>query len=85
MTNEQKRINYANYVESRIPFDEPLLSYKEFVESLIADDSRIEDFQEKHPQYANERFEICDNGDVYVHGNCAYPIIIKNAVSKLEK
>lgn len=45
---------------------------------------RIEDFKEKYPQYANERFEICDNGDVYVHGNCAYPLIIRKAVKSID-
>ena len=43
-------------------------------------DDRNEEFCDRFPQYANERFELCDNGDAYVHGNCAYPIILKHAV-----
>ena len=45
---------------------------------------RKQEFIEKYPQYKNERFEICDNGDVYVHGNCAYPLIIRKAISELK-
>ena len=48
------------------------------------DIKRIEDFKEKYPQYTNEHFEICDNGDVYVHGNCAYPLIIRKAVDSID-
>lgn len=48
------------------------------------DIKRIENFKEAYPQYANEYFEICDNGTVFVHGNCAYPLIIKNAVESID-
>lgn len=47
-------------------------------------DNRIAEFQEKYPEYVNERFEICENGDVYVHGNCAYPLILRQAVKPIE-
>ena len=47
-------------------------------------DDRIQEFKDKYPQYTDERFEICDNGDVYVHGNCAYPLIIKKAVEPID-
>lgn len=83
MTNEQKQENYKNYLESRKPFNEPVLTYKQFVESITIDD-RIEEFKEKHPQYADERFEICDNGDVFIHGNCAYPLIIRKAIESID-
>ena len=45
-------------------------------------DTRIQEFKDKYPEYANERFEVCDNGDVFVHGNCAYPLIIRKAVNE---
>lgn len=36
-TETQLRKNYANYVVSRIPFDDELLSYEQFKKSLIAE------------------------------------------------
>lgn len=38
---------------------------------------RLELFFEGYPEYKKERCEIADDGTVYVHGNCAYPLIIK--------
>ncbi len=38
MTNEQKKESYKDYLESRKPFDEPVLTYEQFVESITADD-----------------------------------------------
>ena len=38
---------------------------------------RLELFFEDYPEYKNERCEISDDGTVYVHGNCAYPLIIE--------
>ncbi len=38
MTDEQKRQSYADYIVSRIPFDEPVLTYEQFVESMTVDD-----------------------------------------------
>ena len=46
-------------------------------------DERQEIFEERFPQYANERYELCDDGTAYVHGNCAYPIILKGAVPSI--
>ena len=43
-------------------------------------DERQKIFETEYPQYADKRYELCDDGTVYVHGNCAYPIILKNAV-----
>lgn len=49
------------------------------------EENRIQEFKKNYPQYADERFEICDNGDVFVHGNCAYPLIIRKAVDIQEQ
>ena len=38
-------------------------------------------FIKQYPEYKGERLEICANGSVYVHGNCAYPLIIKGFTS----
>ena len=38
MTDEQKAKSYTDYLESRKPFDEPVLTYEQFVESITADD-----------------------------------------------
>lgn len=46
-------------------------------------DTRLEDFLEKYPEYRGERIELTDNGTAYIHGNCAYPLIIKNAVKPI--
>lgn len=42
--------------------------------------SAMAEFIERNVEYANERIEICENGDVFVHGNCAYPIIFYGEV-----
>ena len=38
-------------------------------------------FVKQYPEYKGERLEICEDGSVYVHGNCAYPLIIKGFTS----
>ncbi len=47
-------------------------------------DKRQEMFEKCYPEYANEWYELCDDGTVFVHGNCAYPIILKNAVPSIK-
>lgn len=42
--------------------------------------SAMAEFIKKHPEYRYEHIEICENGDVFVHGNCAYPIIFYGEV-----
>ncbi len=46
----------------------------------VEPDDRNAEFCEKYPEYAGEWFELSDNGTAYVHGNCAYPLVIKDAV-----
>ena len=41
----------------------------------------LDDFIEQYPDYAKLRIEVTEQGKVYVHGNCAYPLIIKHAPS----
>ena len=41
----------------------------------------LDDFIEQYPEYENDRLEVTEQGKVYVHGNSAYPLIIKHAPS----
>ena len=38
MTNEQKQKSYEDYLDSRKPFNEPVLTFEQFIESITADD-----------------------------------------------
>lgn len=39
----------------------------------------LDDFLEQYPEYKGERIEVDEFGKVYIHGNCAYPLIVKHA------
>lgn len=37
MTGQELQDSYEDYLQSREPFDEPVLTYEQFVESMTAD------------------------------------------------
>ena len=44
--------------------------------------STLDCFLGRYPEYSGARIEVCDNGDVFVHGG-AYPLIFRREVAPL--